>query len=227
MNNVEIVVSRFNEDLRWTMEAPFNLFKYIVYNKGINDNFNKTNVKQIINIKNVGRCDHTYLYHIIENYNNLSDIIVFFPGSINLDWKKKKAKRILNNIIKSNYSKAYFIGSYVKDVKEKFKNFRLDNYKSADKTNLLLNNESILKKCVIRPYCNWYNFFFGNTQAHWVTMCGVFSLDKKDITQHSLERYQRLIQTVNTHSNPEAGHYLERSWGVIFYPLIHTVKIQE
>ena len=90
MNNIEIIVSRFNEDLNWTQEAPFNLFQYTVYNKGNNENFNKTNVKQIINIENVGRCDHTYLYHIIENYNNLSNIIVFFPGSLNLVFKKNK-----------------------------------------------------------------------------------------------------------------------------------------
>jgi hypothetical protein len=42
MNNIEIVVARFNEDLRWTCEFPFNHFQYIVYNKGNNDNFNSS-----------------------------------------------------------------------------------------------------------------------------------------------------------------------------------------
>jgi hypothetical protein len=40
MNNVEIIVSRYNEDLSWTQEAPFNLFHYTVYNKGTNDKGN-------------------------------------------------------------------------------------------------------------------------------------------------------------------------------------------
>ena len=120
MNNVEIIVSRYNEDLSWTQEAPFNLFQYTVYNKSTNDNFIKTNVKQIINIDNVGRESHTYLYHIIENYNKLSNITVFFPGSLNLDHKKPKAKTILNNIIKSNYSIAYLAGHYHQNIKEAF-----------------------------------------------------------------------------------------------------------
>ena len=227
MNNIEIIVSRFNEDLNWTQEAPFNLFQYTVYNKGNNENFNKTNVKQIINIENVGRCDHTYLYHIIENYNNLSNIIVFFPGSLNLGFKKNKAKIILFKIIQNNYENAYFIGSYVKDVKTKFKNFKISKYKSEDKQNLLLNNQTILKKCEIRPYGKWYTYFFGNTQANWFTMAGIFSIDKRDIIQYPVERYQTLIQTVNTHSETEAGHYIERSWGVIFYPLVNTIKIKE
>ena len=39
MNNIDIIVSRFNEDLKWTLEFPFNKFQYIVYNKGNNDNY--------------------------------------------------------------------------------------------------------------------------------------------------------------------------------------------
>jgi len=44
---------------------------------------------------------------------------------------------------------------------------------------------------------------------------------------HPITRYQHLILTVNDHFNPEAGHYIERSWGAIFYPLLHTIKEQE
>ena len=40
----------------------------------------------------------TSKYHVINSYDNLSDIIVFFPGSINLDKKIRRAKDILFNI---------------------------------------------------------------------------------------------------------------------------------
>jgi hypothetical protein len=225
MNNVEIIIARFNEDLSWTQEVPFNIFQYIVYNKGNNENFIKKNIKQIINIDNVGKNDHTYLYHIIENYDKLSNITVFFPGSLNLDYKKNKAKIILNNIIKSNLSIAYLAGHYHQNIKEAFNNFKLDNWKTTDNKNFLLNNESALQKSEIRPYGKWYAHFFGNIQAHWTTMCGIFSIDKRDIIQHPIERYQGLLQTVSSHSNPEAGHYIERSWCAIFYPLKYTNKI--
>jgi hypothetical protein len=92
-NNVEIVISRYNEDLSWINEYPFNQFEYIVYNKGDNDNFEKNNVKKIINLDNVGRCDHTYLYHIINNYDNLSEHTIFLPGSSNMITKYTKAKK--------------------------------------------------------------------------------------------------------------------------------------
>ena len=43
MKNITIVVSRYNEDLRWLDDSPFNEYEYIVYNKSDNDNFCKTN----------------------------------------------------------------------------------------------------------------------------------------------------------------------------------------
>lgn len=224
-NNVAIVIARYNESLYWLDEYPFNQFEYIVYNKGDNDHFVKTNVKEIINLPNVGRCDHTYLYHIVSNYTNLTDIVVFFPGSVDLPHKKCLAIRILQNIIDSNYTKASFIGSYFNSIKNDFNDFKIDHYKCTHEENVIKNNESKLLPCKIRPYGNWYNYFFGNINAHLVVLYGVFSVDKRDIIQHNLDRYKILMSTVSFHSNPEAGHYIERSWGVIFYPFKYTLKI--
>ena len=81
-NRISIIISRYNENLKWTLEYPYNKYKYIVYNKGNNDFFEKKNVINVINLPNVGRESHTYLYHIITNYDNLKDINVFLPGSI-------------------------------------------------------------------------------------------------------------------------------------------------
>jgi hypothetical protein len=56
---------------------------------------------------------------------------------------------------------------------------------------------------------------------------GVFSIDKRDIIQHPITRYIALINQVNTSSNPEVGHYLERSWCAIFYPMKYTKFISK
>jgi hypothetical protein len=228
MPTVKIVVARYNESLCWLNEYPFNQFEYIVYNKGDNDAFEKNHVKQIITLENIGRCDHTYLYHIIENYANLSDITVFFTGSLDkIHFKKVQAINILNNIIQSNYTKAYLIGTYHDCIKTNFHDFTLDNWSCSNPDNFSKNSENVLYKCKLRPYAKWYNYFFGNITAHWYTPGGIFSIDKRDIIQHPKTKYINIIQPVNTHSNPEAGHYIERSWGVIFFPLIYTIKLGE
>jgi len=226
-DKVKIIVARYNESLNWLTEYPFNQFEYIIYNKGNNDNFIKDNVISIINLSNVGRCDHTYLYHIIENYNNLSDINVFFPGSLNIPHKKAKAIKILIYILTFGYKNAYFIGTYVESISDYFKDFNLDSWNCSSEENLIKNNESVLVKCKLRPYSKWYKYFFANIISHWFTYGGVFSIDKRDILKYPIERYIHLIHTVNHCSNPEASHYIERSWNAIFFPLEHTIKINE
>lgn len=223
-NNIQIVIARYNEDLNWTLEPPFNQYKYIVYNKGDNENFEKSNVKEIITIPNVGKCDHTYLYHIINSYNNLSDINVFLPGSIDLKYKRRLAVKLLKEIsIRNN---AIFISLNEYDIKKLHYNFKLDNYKTVHEKNSSKNSESILKKSTIRPYGLWFENMFGNLKINCLIYYGIFSIDKNDILQHPITRYQILIKDLSDHSNPEVGHYFERSWCAVFHPLKNTYVIK-
>ena len=226
INDVEIVVSRYNEDLRWMLESPFNEFQYTVYNKGVNENFEKSNVKEIISLPNVGRCDHTFLYHIIKNYNNLSPITVFFPGSINMSNKKEKAIKILEIIKNKNFQYGAFVGQYSESIFNDFELFSMETHPCGDKSNFDLNPETVLKPSILRPYGTWYKYHFKNINVNIYTYWGILSIHKDDILQHPIERYKQLIYGTSLHSNPEVTHYIERSWGAIFHPFRKTlVKI--
>ena len=71
--NFCIVVARYNENLGWTK----NFSNVIVYNKGnpLSDDFNH------FALNNVGREGHTYYKHIYDNYDNLTDYIIFLQGN--------------------------------------------------------------------------------------------------------------------------------------------------
>jgi hypothetical protein len=221
---MEIIVARYNENLSWMLEYPFNKFKYTVYNKGVNDDFDKTHVTKIINLPNVGRCDHTYLYHIVHNYNQLATINVFFPGSLNNEHKKQNAIKILTNILK--YKTAIFLGTYSHNVKRQFSDFTLDNWTCTDSANASLNGENKLLPAILRPFGKWFQYHFGNIRVEYWCIHGVFSIHKLDILKHNINRYQQLLGAVGRHSNPEVGHYIERSWAAIFHPLILTKVIK-
>jgi hypothetical protein len=227
-DNIDIIVSRYNEDLNWTLEKPFNEFKYIVYNKGDNENFEKANIKQILTLPNVGRCDHTYLYHITENYDMLNNVLVFFPGSLNLGIKKEIAIDLLNRIKNNNGNAAIFVGRLLQNgVYDEFKNFHLENWSSSDHNNIVKNNESILYPANIRPFGKWFLHNFGNIKVYISNYYGIFSVDKKDIIQHRKYRYEKLVKQLEVSSNPEVGHYIERSWAAIFFPLKYSkIKIK-
>lgn len=69
----EIVVSYFNENLNWLSEIGD--YKITLYNKSNNE------IENSIKLENVGREMHSYFYHIVSNYNNLSDWVFFTQGN--------------------------------------------------------------------------------------------------------------------------------------------------
>jgi hypothetical protein len=228
--NVCAVIARYNEDLLWTLEYPFNQFDYIVYNKGNNEDFEKAHVKQIVKLPNIGKECHTYLYHVIQNYHSLAPIQVFLPGSVNLQHdgqnKKALAKKLLQAIIDSRYQDATFVycPTQRRTLLEEFENFTLDHWCCSESKNRQLNSESLLLPSPLRPFGNWYRHYIGNLPVNKFIFWGIFSMDKRDILKHPVERYQRIIECVSTHSNPETTHYIERAWAAIFGPLVYTKK---
>ena len=219
--SIEIVVSRYNEDLKWTLESPFNKYKYIVYNKGDNENYVKTNVLRSYNIKNQGKCDHTYIYHIVHNYYNLSEIVVFLPGCIDAYFKYKKAKLLLEQI--ENNNEAYFIIDYEceTNVLDEFYYFKVDDYKSMTQSNLEKNDSITFRKSKIRPLGKWYEQNFDYDIKH-VSLFGIMSFNKKDIYSHDKSYYFNHMRSLEGAINDELSHYYEKSWEAVIYPLNNT-----
>lgn len=96
---VAVIIARYNENLDWLFDLVSHFFsknqhplKLFIYNKG-KDDIDQTfldNFKQktyttlfdfyILPLENIGRESHTYLNHIIQNYDNLDDVNVFCQG---------------------------------------------------------------------------------------------------------------------------------------------------
>ena len=229
--NIQCVVARYNEKTDWFNDYPFNHFDMICYNKGPKLPENCfTSTCKVINLDNVGRCDHTYLYHIIKNYNNLAPITIFLPASCMDSHKAVCAYNLINNVLKTKTT--VLQGGIVNDVRKEFYNFTLDEWKATNKENIEVNPESQLEKSPIRPFGKWYDANFGpELKIKVFCFYGIIAVAREHIIQHPIEKYELLIKYVNTSSNPEAGHYMERSWGAIFYPYpescIYNVQLGE
>ena len=70
---VNIIVARYNENIDWVKKINH---KVTIYNKGESD-IDIDSIK----LKNIGREGETFLYHIVNNYNNLDDVTVFLQGN--------------------------------------------------------------------------------------------------------------------------------------------------
>jgi len=215
-NRIEIIVARYNEKLEWLDEEPFNKYPVIIYNKGPNNNFIKTKmIKNVINLDNVGREAHTYLYHVINNYDNLADITIFLPGSSSIDYKKIKALNIFNNISENNNNNIFSCNR--ENLYESQQNFTIDNYLSTNTDNKNINTDAKILISDKRPFGNWYNHFLKNKDIDCVTYNSIFAVSKKTILSKPIEFYQSLLNEVDKDHNPETVHYLERSWASVFY----------
>ena len=64
-----IIVARYKEDIYWT--RFLSSYKLYIYNK-----FYEEGLK----LPNIGREAHTYIYHILKNYDNLDTISIFLQG---------------------------------------------------------------------------------------------------------------------------------------------------
>ena len=68
----EIVVAKHNEDLKW-LDSLIDS-KITIYNKG------NVDLSNSVRLTNIGREPQTYFYHIVNNYNNLSEWTFFTQG---------------------------------------------------------------------------------------------------------------------------------------------------
>jgi len=221
--NQEIVIARYNEKLEWINQEPFNRHPIIVYNKSDNENFSKNNVKKIVKLSNIGRETHSYLYHIIENYDNLSDVTIFLPGSAELSNKFDRSKNLVTTVENTNKT----VLSCVKEENfiENNYNFQLDNYLLTNENNKQINSDSTVKMSNIRPFGKWYETIFTNEKNECISYNSIIAISKENILQKPKLYYEKLIKELNTHHNPETGHYMERSWYAVFYPYTNATFI--
>lgn len=216
--DMQLVVSRYNENLEWLKEEPFNKHPVICYNKGPNNDFYKPEGMKVVNVENVGRCDHTYIYHVVKNYDNLAQHTMFLPGSCNMPNKMYKARWWIEEIEKTD--KGVFIGLNTNDgIKNDLYSFQLDEWSASDDKNKSLNPESSLKLSDLRPFGKWFEKHFKDIKVPFYTLGGIMGIEKENILQHPKSYYEGFLSELDKHSNPEVGHYYERAWGAIFFPM--------
>ena len=204
----QLVVARYNEDIHWLRHEMDNC---IIYNKG-----EKLNCKNEIMLPNIGREAHTYLWHIINNYDNLADVTVFTQGKIS-DHHGYNEDHI-NHLMDLRYeafregkSKP---GEYFHepghpltcaDPDWNFINgdfFLRDNY---------INNHPIL-------FIEWFKRYINLEYPNPLKWYGnaIFAVKREYILLKPKSYYEFIIKQVDHHINPTEGHFFERSWYHIF-----------
>ena len=202
-----LIIARYNENLDWLKE--FKDFKIIVYNKGAELSGNLT--YEVINLENKGRESHTWLHHIVKNYNNLNEINVFLQGKI--DDLNCMAYKNPNDYLKEINRYGFKASRY-----GLLGPFHWDWNVNIDKDIKYKNqweNKEISKSNI--GFRNFSKKLFPNIPLFVATSySGCFAVKKEIIKQHNLFFYQELLDILSQNKNPIEGHYMERLWCYIF-----------
>ncbi len=205
--NYKFVIAHYNEDLEWIKPYAKNTY---IYHKG-NDTEPPFDCYHWEKLPNVGREGHTYLYHIVKNYHQLSDINIFLQGSIadhqEQGYCSKNIEDYLKLETKSFFSHRLFMFKRVE---------RLVHGATCSVDQTWLKSAGVeYAKLSLPEYVEKYAgtklpmFFLGFYGA-------CFSIKSHLIQERDIEFYKNLIQSLEINSNPEEGHYLEMLWVYFF-----------
>ncbi|XP_038065590.1 uncharacterized protein LOC119735746 [Patiria miniata] len=202
----EIVVAQYQEDLDWVKPFANRTF---VYHKG-GDAWPTSQWYSWERLPNIGRESHSYLHHIITNYDHLPDVTVFYPGEI-ADHKRHCRRNPLDAVSKAKRgipcSKGGGYSVHKKHV-----------ISAGDKYLLKPKNK------YFRPsdftFMEFYEYIYGHKPRggsipHCWKAC--FAATREMIRKHPLEFYQRAISAHGNSSNAEESHYFERLWFHMFH----------
>lgn len=198
-NDLEIVVARYNEDLSWL--DSFKDYKVTVYNKG-NEDLNLSPNCQIINLENIGREAHTYLYHVITSYETLAGRTIFLQGNPfdhnpDFDSMIESSNSLCKNII-AQCSK-YKLG-IESDIKA---SIQWNNTKWSD---TILSDESMIAFAQ-----NNFNSSLSEDSDIYFQYGAQFAVEKENIICNNIEYHKSLYDYFLVKS-PIEGHYIENLW---------------
>lgn len=198
-NDVEIVVARYNEDLEWL--KAFKNYKVTVYNKGL-DNLILPNNCQIINLENIGREAHSYLYHVITNYETLAQKTIFLQGDP--FYHKPNFDYLING---SPHSCAHIIA----ECREYNLGFESNRVANVQWQNTKWNDTTLSKHSMLSFAQTNFNPEFDEDSSIYFQWGAQFAVDKENIICHDIDYHKKLYDHFLIKS-PIEGHYIENLW---------------
>ena len=190
----EFVVAHYKEDLSWLREHADHCH---VYDKSghlaMDFSFRRWE-----RLPNVGHVSHTYLHHIVTNYDNLADVTVFISG------KDSKTFAPLT--------------TYVQKAREEGTSFFEPKTLSSWNHSLCKQEESALLKHSHVALGQFWQKIFNHPHPRTATVSfdTIFGVRRDLIHNHPIQFYKNILQHVKKHQNPEEDCYLNRLWMPIF-----------
>ena len=201
------VVARYNESIDWLQPI---IKDCIILNKG-----EPLHVNNETPLENVGRESDSYLWYIIQHYDNLPDVVVFTQANIADHLGSNNVKYLLNM-----KQEAELYGKSIPRIH----NLHVDNEVSCwgPIFNHPINHRSFKIPNTYKHdsifFIDWFRKNISESYPNPISIYynAIFAVKKELILAHPKEYYETLRKEVHYDINPMEGHFFERSWYYIF-----------
>lgn len=200
-----LVLSRYNEDASWSKEVVPYFDNIFIYNKG--SDIIDFDYAKVINLNNVGRESQTYVQFIIDNYDTMTDYVLFSQARPeDRGWDKDINKFIANIKKVSCCSEPFGALGWVNvetlESQEPIEEHKFQEMKYKNEFESLFN--AVYPKAI--PYSSGATI--------WVS--------SENIKSRSLKFYCHLNERLNKDIHPPMAWIVERFWALIFSPNISS-----
>lgn len=207
--NCDLVIAHYKENVdEWIQKIKHNNIRnFYLYSKNSEYRMSKplSENSKIIHqyLPNIGRESHTYLTYCIDNYNNLPDFTFFLQGfSASHGVTLSKLNSWIESIdtdISITHTTNYKINSMMMGLPKG----RRPSWggRKTEPSQI--------------PMPEWFYHYIKKPNIHThnakIYFGAVFGVSKEKILSRSIEEYNNLLLEFQT-INPEACHFIERSW---------------
>lgn len=216
-----IAVARYNEDIGWLEPASSLGVSVTVYDKSdisiTCPNGYRIVTPNHIMLPNIGREAHTYIKHIVDNYDSLYDIEIFTQGRVSdhvQDFWGMVRESENHQYLDFPHTEKIICLNEASYLKTNTENPRPDSWDRGSGAYVFAASDRSIEL---------YEMVYGSVKetdnAHTKFSChAVFSISKEMILRIPLETYQRMLDLFL--KDPKQAHYwayeFEYSWKLIF-----------
>jgi len=222
-----LLITRYNEKIDWINYIIDFVDQIIIYNKGTNDaifkDYTPPSKVVIKNLPNIGRIDHSIVYYILENWENLPETLISLPASILMCAKKGhylNAMRKRFDITEERYHGFY--SPRFHKVNPDVYNYTIDNYQAEGYCN---RNFNPFIKSEYTDFRTWKETIIDQRPIRYIGMRGMFIVCKNNIHHIDKQIYENLMKSLSVGDNIENGHFAERIWAHLFRQYSFDTKI--
>lgn len=201
-----IVIAKYKENVDW-LDPLKDGYSLYVYNKDEDSEDDK------MKLPNVGREAHTYLHHIVSQYDNLNPqgYTFFCQG----DLPNHEPRCI-------HYIKDCFISALEHGMSKINADTHVHPIVYSPKYNFRMlewGKEKVSPNLRDEKFGEWFERVlqqqFPVKEFYWIKGAN-FAVSNKLILHKTREFYERLLDECSLHKNPETAYFLERAWIYVF-----------